>query len=206
MTTTSSIPTTEPLRRTAMNRTSIRGLGARTLALVAVLLTALLAWAPSASAYVHVTGSGNPGAVQAYRTLGTHLQVPCGAVGYYNCFAPGLTVSGPVVYRSPASTGTQYVKVRYTVFRWNGSGWYIETTRDFSGTINAGQTGVALPAWNVLTTSGHKQTGFSIVWTDAYGRALATSAVSMNGNDYACSTRFTYRCSAHTGSVAVWTP
>ena len=189
-----------------MKRSATPSLAIRTLVLLAIVLTALLASMSSASAYVHTTVSGRPGAVQPYQTVGTHLQVNCGAPGYTNCFAPGLSVHGPVVYRSPASTGTQYVTVRYTVFRWTGSGWAYETSRDFSGTINAGQTGAALQSWNVLTTSGHKKTSFSIVWSDTYGRTLASSAVAMNGNDYACNTRFTLKCNAYTGSVAVWTP
>ena len=111
-----------------------------------------------------------------------------------------------MVFRSPASTGTQYVTVRYTVHRWNGVAWVYETSRDFSGTIYKGQRGAALRTWQVHTTSGYKKTSFSIVWSNAYGRILATSAVAMNGYDYACSTRFTFKCTAYNGSVAVYTP
>ena len=178
----------------------------RILVLLATVLAALLGSSSTASAYQHVGVSGRPGAVQPYATQGTHLQVPCGAAGYYNCFAPGLFVQGPVVYRSPAATGTQYVYVRYTVHRWSAGSWVQETARNFSGTIGAGQSGVRLPTWNVLTTVGHKRTTFSIGWADAYGRTIATSAVVMNGNDYACNTRFTLRCDAYNGSVAVYTP
>jgi hypothetical protein len=189
-----------------MNRSSIRSFGARTVALLAIVFTTFLVSSPSASAYQHSAISGRPGSVQAYQTLGTHFQVPCGASGYTNCFGPGLAVQGPVVFRSPASTSTQYVTVRYTVYRWNGVAWVYETARDFSGAISTGQTGVALQTWNVLTTTGYKKTSFSIVWSNAYGQILATSAVAMNGNDYACSTRFTFKCTAYTGSVAVYTP
>jgi hypothetical protein len=191
---------------TDMNRSTIRSFGARTVALLAIVFTTFLVSTPAASAYQHNAVSGRPGSVRAYQTLGTHLQVPCGGYGYTNCFAPGLTVQGPVVYRSPASTSTQYVTVRYTVHRWNGVAWVYETSRDFYGPISTGQTGVALQTWKVLTTSGYKKTSFSIVWSNAYGQILATSAVAMNGNDYACSTRFTFKCTAYTGSVAVYTP
>lgn len=189
-----------------MNRSTTRRLGIRTVALLSLVLAAFIASSSSASAYTHTGLSGRPGLVQPFQTLGTHLQVPCGAYGYSNCFAPGLTVQGPVVYRSPAATGIQYVTVRYNVYRWTGVGWAYETGREFSGTIGASQTGVALNIWNVLTTSGHKRTTFSIKWSNTYGQTLATSAVDMSGNDYACSTRFTLKCTVYTGSVAVYTP
>jgi hypothetical protein len=189
-----------------MHRSTTLNLGARTVALLAIVLTTFLMSTPSASAYQHVAASGRPGSVRAYQTLGTHLQVNCGAYGYVNCYGPGLTISGPVVYRSPASTGTQYVTVRYTVLRWNGVAWVFETSRDFYSTIYTGQTGTALQTWDVHTTSGYKRTTFSIVWTNPYGQILASSRVDMNGNDYACRTRFTFKCTAYNGSVAVYTP
>lgn len=188
------------------NRSTTRTLGARIAALLAILLTTLLLSSPSASAYTHTTVSGRPGPVRPYQTLGTHLQVNCGAPGYVDCFGPGLTISGPVVFRSPASTGTQYVTVRYNVYRWTGAAWVYETSRDFSSTIYAGQTGAAMHTWQVHTTSGFKKTSFNVVWSNAYGQILATSVVAMNGNDYACSTRFTFKCTAYNGWVAVYTP
>ena len=189
-----------------MLRSAIRRQSLRALVLLATVLATLLGSTTAASAFNHIGVSGRPGAVQPYKTQGTHLQVPCGAAGYYNCFAPGLFVHGPVVYRSPATTGTQYVTVRYAVLRWSAGSWVQETARVFSGTIGAGQTSVKLPTWNVLTTVGFKSTSFGITWSDAYGRALGTSVVVMNGNDYACNTRFTLKCDAYSGSVAVYTP
>lgn len=189
-----------------MSRSTIVGPSIRFLVLLAAVLTVLLGSSSTASAYQHIGVSGRPGAAQAYATQGTHLQVLCGARGYYNCFAPGLFVQGPLVYRSPATTGAQNVHVRYGVHRWSAGSWVQENARDFSGTIGVGQSAVRLPTWNVLTTVGHKRTIFSIVWTDAYGRTIATSAVVMNGNDYACNTRFTLRCDVYNGSVAVYQP
>ena len=189
-----------------MNCSTRHSLGARIVALLAIVLTAFFASSPSASAFTHTGVSGRPGPVQPYQTLGTHFQVACGAPGYTNCFAPGLKVQGPVVYRSPASAGTQYVTVRYSVYRWDGAAWYHETSRDFSGTIYTGQTGAALQTWDVLTTGGLKRINFSVVWSNPYGQILASSVVNMNGNDYACSTRFTFKCTAYNGSIGVYTP
>lgn len=189
-----------------MNSSPIRSLGVRIVALLATVLTTFVLSSPSASAYTHRALSGRPGAVQPYQTLGTHLQVNCGGYGYTNCFGPGLTISGPVVFRSPASRSTQYVTVRYNVYRWSGAAWVFETSRIFSRVIRTGQRAAALQTWQVHTTSGYKRTTFRVRWSNASGRTLASSAVVMNGNDYACSTRFTFQCTAYNGSVAVYTP
>lgn len=175
--------------------------------IVAIVLATMLPWAPAASAYQHVLVSGQAGAVQPYATLGVHLKVPCGVPGYYNCNAPALVVSGPEVYRSPASTGTQYVTANYYVFGWDGGAWVAESVKTFSGSIASWQTGVALPAWSVLPrTGGYKSTAFEIQWSDSAGRILGTSIVAMNGNDYDCRTRFTDRCTAYHGSIVVLRP
>lgn len=189
-----------------MNRTTARRHATRILALLALVVTALVMSPSTASAYQHTAVLGRPGAALPYQALGTHFQVPCGGA-YTNCFQPGLIVQGATVYRSPATTGTQYVTVRYLVQRWiPGFGWSAETSRDFSHTMVAGSNAVRTQTWNVLTTGGYKNVQYAITWRDGYGSVLGQSVVHLNGSDYGCSTRFTFQCTAYVGSVAVYQP
>lgn len=186
--------------------TTTRRLVTKTLALLALVFTTLVVSPTAASAYEHTAIQGRPGAALPYQVLGTHLQTPCGGP-YTGCFQPGLIIQGATVYRSPATTGTQYVTVRYLVQRWNpGFGWAAETSQDFSATMGAGYGSVRTQAWTVPTTGGYKSVQYAITWRDAYGRLLGQSVVNFNGNDYGCATRFTLKCTAYVGSVAVYQP
>lgn len=181
----------------------------RRLVILAVLVVAsvLGVGAGQATAYSRYTVSGRPGAVYANQVAGTHLQVPCGAPGYYNCFAPGLQIPGLLVYRSPATTGAQVAIVYTTVDRWIGSAWYVETQRTQQLTIPAGQSSVRFGTLNVLTTVGLKRVRFGVVWGDAYGRALGSQLVHMvHTGDYTCQTRFTLRCTVYAGYVGIGQP
>lgn len=186
--------------------TKTRRLASKVLALLALVVATVVLSPTSASAYQHSAVLGRPGSVLPYQVLGTHLQAACGGP-YTSCFQPGLIIQGATVYRSPASTGTQYVTVRYLVQRWiPGFGWAVETQQDFAATMGAGYGSVRTQNWNVPTTSGYKNVQYGITWRDPYGRVLGQSVVNFNGNDYACATRFTFQCTAYTGSVAVYQP
>lgn len=191
-----------------MNRSTSRSHTARTVAsILALVLATFMAWIPSASAYQHVGVSGQPGSVQAFSTIGVHHKVVCPVAGWSPCYAPGLVVQGPDVYRSPASTGTQYVTAYYFVYHWDGGAWVETSSKAFSGTIATGQNGVALPDWSYLPRNGgYLATGFAIEWSDGSGRVLATSVIAMNGDDYSCTTRFPGKCTAFTGYVGVFRP
>jgi hypothetical protein len=186
--------------------TTTRRLVSKALALLALVVATLIMSPSAASAYQHTAVSGRPGAALPYQVLGTHLQAACGGP-YTGCFQPGLIVQGATVYRSPATTSTQYVTVRYLVQRWiPGFGWSAETSRDVAATMGAGYGSVRTQAWTVPITSGYKNVQYAITWRDAYGRLLGQSVVNFNGSDYGCATQFTWKCTAYVGSVAVYQP
>ncbi len=99
--------------------------------------------------------------------------------------------AGPVVYRSPASTGTQHVRIKYTVERWNG-GWTVLTSSStMSGQINAGQSWVRFAAPYLLpnVTTGYFRVTYAIDWRNSAGTVVgSTFAVPSVATDHVCGT------------------
>jgi hypothetical protein len=108
---------------------------------------------------------------------------------------PILTIQGnrgPIVTRSPATTGAQNVSVFYSIERWSGSAWGRITSASGTQTLAAGSNAVRLPYLYVQPTTGvgSVRVVMWFTWTDAAsGRTLARTAVlpSRTG-DFACVT------------------
>jgi hypothetical protein len=130
--------------------------------------------------YGSVTPRGAQGGAISYKEVGA----------LYFQRVPAVTVFGPIVGRSLATTGTQVVEFRYAMFRWTGSQWVTEynTGAPFVQTIPAGygSTSFAPVPIRVLTSGYHRVT-FSVTWKDAYGRVLGSRGFdNSQASDYSC--------------------
>jgi hypothetical protein len=155
-----------------------RKLALRGLAAVAIAASVALAAAGPAAAYSG-TGSGQPGAVVVPFVQGTHLPTPT------------LMTQGMVAERSAASTGTQYIRAAYRVYRWNGSSWVYKTGSTVAATLPAGYSKVTMPAWSVSPTSGigYYYVETTVTWQTGAGAVLGTMNIFWTGpRDYQCAT------------------
>ncbi len=143
----------------------------------------------SASAYTSPSTAGYYGAV-------TPRGVLAGGVYYretgalYGSTVPALTVTGPVVGRSAATTGAQTVEYRYAIYQWSGSGWVnAYNSMTFVQAIPAGYSAAAFEPSVVRTApvaTAYRVT-FSVTWKDAYGRFLgARNFDYAHAGDYRC--------------------
>lgn len=169
---------------------------------LAAMLVALAATSKPAAAYTQST-SGKPGSVTNYKAQGSHLAVYCGIAGY-NCYTPWVIAQGPVVYRSPASTGTQTIAVLYTFERWNGSGWVQAAQKSATRSLQAGYSKIQMPRGDYTPNgNGYFRVHTSIGWansndTVAFGqRHLFYTQVG----DYSCNTNLPSKCNASNGWV-----
>ena len=167
--------------------------------LLAGLMSALLA-GPPASAFSYAT-TGQPGYVSLPAVKGVHLNV-CA----YGCFQPALIVSGPTVYRSPASSGAQLVYLTYTLKTWS-NGWMNQINESAQYTIPAGQNTVLTNEKSWLpNTGGYKQVWMTVSHIDIQtNTALGIRSIVMDQQgDYVCETRFP--CEAGPGWVFIREP
>lgn len=134
------------------------------------------------------TGSGRPGGLTVYRVQGTHLR-PCGA--WYCAWNPVVSIPGPMIYRSPATSGAQSVLVRYVVQRWDSSfGWSNLIVKDQFDSIWAGHPSTRVPqqTW-YPTKAGYLRVFMIFAWASG-GTSLGGRTVSMvHQGDYECATR-----------------
>ena len=172
--------------------------GALTLA-----LTAATSGAEPASAWQFASTYGSAGSVVPPTIyIGDVFQ---GGTKYFTVFGS----TGPTVYRSPATSGVQYVRVRYVVERWNGAAWQVLASSNvFSGQIAANQSGVRFTqAPNMLptVTTGYFRLTYAVGWLDAAGTTLALASIVPNlTSDQFCTTVNPNRsCTTYAGYVAV---
>ncbi len=113
--------------------------------------------------------------------------------------------TGPVVYRSPASTGDQIVVAAYGVEMWNGSSWVpfaYSPTGVLSLPIKANQSAVVFPNLYIqppVMPAGYYRVTWSFVWGTATGAPLgATNVVSNLATDHVCGSTNRW-CRAYAG-------
>ncbi|MEO6122196.1 MAG: hypothetical protein ABIR32_00700 [Ilumatobacteraceae bacterium] len=117
--------------------------------------------------------------------------------------------TGPTVYRSPAAAGTQYVRVRYVVERWNGAAWVaLATSNLFSAQIAANQSGVRFTqAPNLLptVTTGYFRLTYAVGWLDASGASLAIASIipTTTGDQFCTTVNPNRSCFTYAGYVQV---
>jgi hypothetical protein len=162
---------------------------------LATMLVALAATSKPAAAYT-ATSEGRPGSMEAYKIQGSHYN-SCQSMGY-ECWTPWVTGTGPVVYRSPATTGTQNIAVGYQLYRWNGSSWVLQNTRIYHRTLSAGYSWIQMPRPDFLPNSGgYFRVVTGVSWANSSGQNLGSKTLDYNqSGDYRCNTRFTSSCSS----------
>jgi hypothetical protein len=165
--------------------------------LAVVLLPALSA---PASAYT-VTQSSVPVAPVVYKVEGRHYNSGSAVQG--PMWRPWIYQAGPVVYRTTPS-GPEYVAVRYTVLRWNGSSWASYYTATSNVTIQSGFTSTRAGALSFLPNAGSGSYSVRIqtTHTDSIGAVRGSFAASMNqSSDNQCNT--TRSCAVGNGFVTL---
>lgn len=179
---------------------------ARTLLVVLVLAVgmSLLQSAP-ASAYT-VNNNGRPGRVVGYQVQGTHYN-SCTHTTYYTCFTPWVVGTGPLVYRSPASTGAQKIGAVYQLQYYNGSSWIDYGQRIYTRYLRRGDSRLRLPRIDFLPNRGGSfRVKIGVVWTNRREtRNLGAKVLTYNQyGDFVCNTR--YPCEAGAGYVWLRSP
>jgi hypothetical protein len=172
-------------------------------AFTAVML--LTAVAGPASAYtVHSRGS-YPGRIAVHRVQGSHADTCPGM--RFPCFNPWVRADGPIVHRSPATTGRQLIVVSYVLQIWNGSAWVNHAQRNHSAVLASGYDRIRMPNVDFTPTRGdYFRLNVGVAWsneadTRTYGmRWLVFDAAG----DYECYTQFP--CQAGPGWVRLRTP
>lgn len=172
--------------------------------MIAIIMAgAGMATPKQASAYTHSTTGYWPGAVTGYQMLGSHYDW-CAHLGG-GCWKPMVYGSGPLVYRSPATTGTQLIAVSYQLQRYNSSTlrWENFGQQTHQSYLYAGRSSIQMPRVEFLphTGSGYFKVLIAVGWGNSDGtQTFGTRHLDYNQwGDYACNTRF--KCSAGTGWV-----
>ncbi len=133
--------------------------------------------------------SGSYGWVTPRPVLGGRTYVT--AVGaLYGSYVPAVTVFGPVVGRSGATSGAQTVEYRFAVYQWSGSQWVTtyNTGAPYVQVIGAGQASTTFGAdVTQPQRAGYNRVTFTVTWKDAYGRVLGTRSFDdAHASDYNC--------------------
>lgn len=63
--------------------------------------------------------------------------------------------AGPLVGRSAAIRGDQFVVMQYLVQQWDGQAWFTRTRQDVHGTISGGASVVRMPQLNISPNFGN---------------------------------------------------
>jgi hypothetical protein len=113
--------------------------------------------------------------------------------------------TGPVVYRSPATTGDQIILAAYGVEMWNGAGWVPFAYSPMGVlrlTIRANQSSVVFPNLYIqppVMPAGYYRVTWSFVWGTTTGAALgSTNVVSNLTTDHVCGSTNRW-CRAYVG-------
>ena len=166
--------------------------------LAVLVVMVLLGSAPvsKARAWAYSAPTGRPGAVIPPTISIADLYMPSGLRQFTL-----LGNTGPLVYRSPASTGAQNVGAMYVVEKWDGYKWVISArSGPLSGMIAAGQTAYrfAAPYIQPIASRGYFRVSFVFSWS-ANGVNLGTTSILGNlTSDHVCVTRYRL-CQSYAG-------
>jgi len=186
-------PTSPATANHTTTRRTARGIGRRIVvlgAMVATLVAGTAGTAGTAQAWTYTYAGGSAGSVTLPRinVRDTYLY----AGGMYVATLTIDSTIGPLVYRSPATTGAQDVVAIYSLERWNGSAWTTQAQGQASGRITAGYTSVRLPRASFMPTSGKGI--YRVAWAFAWkvpgaSSTLGTGILNANStSDFACIT------------------
>lgn len=152
-----------------------------------------------ASAWVLARTAGRPGSISNLTTYVGDLLLGNGATAFTLYGS-----NGPLVSRSPGSSGTQLLRARYIVEKWNGSSWVQLTSQGmYSGQISANQTYYRFPRLYIqpLQTQGFFRITWIFDWRTTAGVIIAsTSVVSNLATDHVCVTQSRF-CRSYAGYV-----
>jgi hypothetical protein len=153
--------------------------------------------ADNAYAWSVVRTVGQRGAVSIPRVSIADLYMPWGMTQFTL-----LTSYGPLVYRNPGSTGTQFVGGQYLMEKWNGSSWVVVArTQMFSRTIYTGQSSVRFPAMYMqpINARGSFRIVWIFTWMTASGTSLGSTRIQSSlVADHQCVTPIRL-CRSYTG-------
>ena len=100
--------------------------------------------------------------------------------------------TGPLAYRSPASSGTQIVKGKYLVEKWDGNRWVVSAQSTlFQGQILSTQTSLRFPAPYIqpVLARGTFRFTFALDWYTTGGALLGSTFIRSNlVSDHVCVT------------------
>lgn len=173
----------------------------RTLPVVLTLVVVGLAGSASpAAAYTQITGGSYPGAVTSYQIKGSH---------YWTGFAwsPRIDIPGSLVYRSPASSGTQKIVVLHELYVWTGSSWSFVTRDANAAYLYAGYRSIWMPNVDFLPMQAARyfKVITAVAWSNPDGsRAFGSRAIDFNGFDYGCQYNLGTRFVCTTGNGWVY--
>ena len=141
--------------------------------------------AAPASASTYVT-SGRPGTSSVQKTLGS-----------YDMGVVSVNSGRVAAYRSPASTGTQRVTIRWRVWRTYATGtWRLDYDDSMTYVVYPGQY-VKDPGWIHQGVSDYYSTDLTITWKTSTGTFLGSEY-----RDYIHSSD--YQCGASQGCFVTW--
>ena len=153
-----------------------------------------------AYAWSHTMGSGTKGNVSVPSIHIGDLYMPYGMI-QFTLFAE----TGPIVYRSPASSGSQIVTALYYVERWDlsSSRWIITAVNPYilTGQIGANQLGVQLPApyMQPVQARGYFRFSWYFEWRTSAGVKLGDTVIHSNlVADHVCLTPYRL-CQSNSG-------
>jgi hypothetical protein len=191
--------TTTRTARTTRNHRIVRFFGAAALGIAT--LGTLGATASPASAWVYNGAAGRPGGVTI-----TQVRVADTQGGQLTFFS----ANGPIVNRTPGTTGAQDVLMTYWVQKYNGAQWVSLTSRQSSVRIPSGYNRARLPNLSVqplLNNHGYYRVIEFFQWNaPGTGTPIGFSFVNPSRvTDHACVTQ-SRLCAAYAGFVQVGRP
>lgn len=158
---------------------------------LASALAVILGSAAASQAYTVNTRAnvGTPPTI--YRVVGSHQDIGTPASPQW---MRQVAQSGPVVRHTAA--GNQNVQLAYTVYRYNGSAWAVETTLRYGRNFSAGAASLKMPSLSYgSTTAGYFLVRVTLTWNTMAGARQSTYVATMNSaGDSVCSTNF--QCTA----------
>jgi hypothetical protein len=147
-------------------------------AVVAILALTITGAAIPAGAVTR-SNTGSVGSVYYQRTA-----------GYSANMSQSLNSGQITAYRSPASTGTQQITIRWRVWEYQGGQWYVDGTGQSTYTVQPGQY-VGINGWTHTTTSGLYATDLTVTWRTTTGVQLGRSFIDyVHSGDYECWTPY----------------